>query len=336
MGRKPRIDYEGAWHHVFHRGLAKRTVFEVDEDYRFFKALLAKEARRDELEIHAYVLMQNHFHLLVRSAGGLDRAMQRVLSSYVRNFNRRRERDGPLFRGRYASKLVESDSYRGILVSYIDANPVRAGLATRPEEYPNGSAHDRLRGSANPWLESAWIEKELAGDAARLGSFAAAYRYAFHSGAEWARDLVEARMASKANGPDALDRLLSASADEVRRFFAEQKVMADGCLDGPPLASTPDVEGAVRDARDRHGAWRVFIERRDFDAWELVTVALRRELCRESNRAIARSLAASSTQIHRAHQRHLRAMADPRYARRLGEVGGQIMAIRGKKCRFRA
>ena len=141
MPRIPRGDVPGSWHHVMNRAIARRTLFERREDFRFFLAQVARSVRRGELEVHAYCLVGTHYHLLVRSPKGrLAEAMQRVQLAYSRWFNRSRRRDGSLVRSRYRSKAVRSLCYRRVLVGYIDANPCSARIAPRPESYPYGSA----------------------------------------------------------------------------------------------------------------------------------------------------------------------------------------------------
>lgn len=132
MPRRPRVDEEDLWHHVFNRGLARRAVFEVEDDFRYFKSRLACASRRKDFEIQGYALLPNHFHLLVRSRGRLSSGMNRVENEYVRWFNRRRGRDGSLFRGRFGSKPIRSHLYHSVLVRYLDFNAVEAGLAAEP------------------------------------------------------------------------------------------------------------------------------------------------------------------------------------------------------------
>ena len=159
MTRRPRLDGPGAWHHVMNRGIARRTLFEGSEDIRFFLSRLAGCVRRRQLEVHAYCVLTTHFHLLVRSPGGeLSAVMRQAQLEYVRRFNRKRRRDGPLMRGRFTSKLVLSLTYRRVLVRYIDANPVRAGICTDPREYPFGSASQYARRAGPPWGVRSWVE----------------------------------------------------------------------------------------------------------------------------------------------------------------------------------
>src|SRR5262249_61913289 len=109
-------------------------------------------------EVHAFCVLTTHFHLLVRSlTGELSRAMCEMQKEYSRWFNRTRRRDGPLFRGRFLSKPVESPEYREYLIRYIDFNPVSAGLAATPGLYPHGSARCYASPRGPAWLCRSWI-----------------------------------------------------------------------------------------------------------------------------------------------------------------------------------
>ena len=124
-----REDRVGAWHHVMNRGVARRTVFEGERDAGEFLGLVVQLREAGLMEVHSYCLMATHFHLLVRSpTGELARAMKLLQNGYSRWFNRARKRDGPLWRGRFLSRLVDSDEYWDLLVRYIDHNPVQAQI----------------------------------------------------------------------------------------------------------------------------------------------------------------------------------------------------------------
>lgn len=98
MVRLNRSDAPGVWHHVVNRGVAHRAIFESSAEMRHFLALLALQVRARRLEVHAYCLLNNHFHLLIRSPqGALAQVMHFVQWRYSRWFNARRGRDGPLF-----------------------------------------------------------------------------------------------------------------------------------------------------------------------------------------------------------------------------------------------
>ena len=100
--------------------------------------MLAENASKFAVEVHAYVLMSNHFHLLLtpQTADGLPQLMQAVGRSYVRYFNGIQKRTGTLWEGRYKSTLIQTDRYLLACMAYIDLNPVRAGLVAQPGDYP--------------------------------------------------------------------------------------------------------------------------------------------------------------------------------------------------------
>ena len=129
MPRPPRTDFPGAWHHVMNRGADHRDIFEHDVDCDVFLDALAEAAERSALEVHAYCLMTNHFHLLLRSLeGNLAAGMQFLSGRFTRSINLRVGRDGALFRGRYTSVLVASDAHLVQTCRYIHLNPVVARI----------------------------------------------------------------------------------------------------------------------------------------------------------------------------------------------------------------
>src|SRR5687767_10732382 len=162
MPRRRRSDSPGTLHHVFDRGIARRTVFESARDVRYFLALLACEVRAGRIEIIGFAILTTHFHLFVRSpCGELSEVMQRVLNLYVRYFNRTRRRDGPLFRGRFGSKPVWSERYARLLLRYIDQNAVGARLVFVGEQYPYGSARHYVAARRPVWLSTEWVDERM-------------------------------------------------------------------------------------------------------------------------------------------------------------------------------
>lgn len=135
--RPLRIEFEGAWYHVMNRGLARRRIFSDGADRRAFLQLLEAIWRRFGVEIHAYCLMDNHYHLLVRTpAAGLGRAMRHLNGVYTQGYNRRHGRDGPLFRGRYKAVLVDAEAYWLHLSRYVHRNPLEARRVEDLRAYP--------------------------------------------------------------------------------------------------------------------------------------------------------------------------------------------------------
>src|SRR5512136_907713 len=127
MARPWRIEYEGALYHVLSRGNERRNIFVQDPDRSRFLSAMAEMARRFQIEIFAYVLMANHYHLLLRTLrANLSPAMQWLGVTYTRRFNLEHARSGHLFQGRFHSMLVQDDAYLMELSCYIHRNPLRA------------------------------------------------------------------------------------------------------------------------------------------------------------------------------------------------------------------
>ena len=138
MARLPRLTLPGYPHHVIQRGNNRQAIFAKTADYQRLLDLLDDNARQFEVAIHAYVLMSNHFHLLVtpQTSDGLPQMMQAVGRRYVRYFNDSQQRSGTLWEGRYRSTLIQTDRYLLACMAYIDLHPVRAGLVAQAADYP--------------------------------------------------------------------------------------------------------------------------------------------------------------------------------------------------------
>ncbi len=156
MGRAWRIEYEGALYHVLSRGNERREIFYGDDDRRMFMATLGDMAERFEIDLYAYVLMSNHYHLLLRTRRpNLSRAMQWFGVTYTNRFNAKNGRIGHLFQGRFKTMLVESDAYLVRLSFYIHRNPLRAALVTRLADHRWSSCQAYAYGEKPPhWLRT--------------------------------------------------------------------------------------------------------------------------------------------------------------------------------------
>jgi putative transposase len=137
MARLPRLTLPGYPHHVIQRGNNRQPIFTSTSDREFLLELLDESATKFGVAIHAYVLMDNHFHLLATpaSADGLPQMMQAVGRRYVRLFNDSQSRTGTLWEGRYKSTLIQTDRYLLACMAYIDLNPVRAGISAQAADY---------------------------------------------------------------------------------------------------------------------------------------------------------------------------------------------------------
>ena len=138
MARLPRLTLPGFAHHVIQRGNNRQAIFASGADYQMLLELLEENARKFGVAIHAYVLMSNHFHLLLtpQTPDGLPQMMQALGRRYVRYFNDSQQRSGTLWEGRYKSALIQSERYLLACMAYIDLNPLRAGLVAAPGDYP--------------------------------------------------------------------------------------------------------------------------------------------------------------------------------------------------------
>ncbi len=126
MTRPIRIEYPDAWYHVTSRGNERQNIFRDDRDRRKFLVILADNLDRFQVELHGYALMSNHFHLLLKTPdANLKRFMQRFNTTYTVYFNRRHNRNGHLYQGRYKAILVQADTYLLELSRYLHLNPIR-------------------------------------------------------------------------------------------------------------------------------------------------------------------------------------------------------------------
>lgn len=136
MARPLRVEYPGAHYHVINRGNAGEDIFKGDRDKEKFLEYLAKAKERFAITIHSYCLMTNHYHLLLETPqSNLSVAVQWINVSYATWFNKKHQRQGHLFQGRFKAILVEADEYLQQLSRYIHLNPVCAKMAATPGEY---------------------------------------------------------------------------------------------------------------------------------------------------------------------------------------------------------
>jgi putative transposase len=147
MARLPRLSLPGLPQHIIQRGNNRQAIATSADDYQTLLALIDENARKFSVAIHAYVLMDNHFHLLVtpETAQALPQMMQAIGRRYVRYFNDSQGRSGTLWEGRYRSTVIQPESYLLACMAYIDLNPVRQGLVPQARDYP-WSSHGHYAG----------------------------------------------------------------------------------------------------------------------------------------------------------------------------------------------
>jgi REP element-mobilizing transposase RayT len=144
------------------RGVGRGKIFLTNDDCSRFLEYVAIAREKFNLDIFAFILMGNHYHILLRTnEANLSRTMQWIQTAYSIYYNRNHKRSGHLFQGRYKSVLVEGESYWNILSLYIHLNPIRAGMVEKLREYKWSSYHDYVNvRKRNKWVNS---EAVLAG-----------------------------------------------------------------------------------------------------------------------------------------------------------------------------
>jgi REP element-mobilizing transposase RayT len=137
MARPLRILYEGAFYHITARGNEEKKIFQSHKDYEKFLSYLSDAFHKFSMVLHAFVLMTNHYHLIVESPkANLSSFMHALNSAYMAYFNIKRGRSGHLFQRRYKAFINDKNHYLLELSRYLHLNPVRAGMTERPEDYP--------------------------------------------------------------------------------------------------------------------------------------------------------------------------------------------------------
>jgi len=149
MGRQARKLSSSGFYHIMIRGVNHQHIYEEDDDYIYFIKTMQDLKIGHAFEIHAYCLMSNHVHILLREKqiGDISLIMKRMLTKYAMYFNRKYQRSGALIASRYKSIPVEVDEYFIPLQRYIHQNPLKAGLVKKLEEYPFSSYGEYLNGS---------------------------------------------------------------------------------------------------------------------------------------------------------------------------------------------
>jgi len=159
MTRPLRVEYPDAFYHVINRGNYQEKIYINDRDKEKFLEYLEIAADRFSINFHGYCLMSNHYHLLVQTPdANLSKAMQWINVSYATYFNRKRDRHGHLFQGRFKAILIDADEYLKHLSRYIHLNPVRAKMVSSPAEY-QWSSYAAFIGQqkAPKFLETNWL-----------------------------------------------------------------------------------------------------------------------------------------------------------------------------------
>jgi REP element-mobilizing transposase RayT len=182
MSRPLRIEFPGATYHVTARGDRREAIFVDDTDRAGLLNVLAQGLQRFDAVALAYCLMGNHFHFVLHTRqANLSRLMRHVNGVYTQRFNRRHEKVGHLFQGRFKAILVDTQAYLLTLCRYVELNPVRAGLVPHPQAWAWSSCRAHVGAAAAPdWLDTRTLHAHLMGRECRTAADAtrAAQRYA--------------------------------------------------------------------------------------------------------------------------------------------------------------
>jgi putative transposase len=154
MARLPRLTLAGYPHHIILRGNNRQAIFMDNADFQRMLVLLQKHAQEQDVQMHAYVLMSNHLHLLLSPQlnDSVPKMMQAVGRAYVLYFNKRHSRSGTLWEGRYRSALIQTERYFLACMAYMDLNPVRAGMVAQAADYVWSSHGHYIGTRPETWL----------------------------------------------------------------------------------------------------------------------------------------------------------------------------------------
>ncbi len=155
MPRAPRILFCNAYYHVINRGRKRETVFHNERDFRKFLGILKEESQRLNVQVAAYCLMSNHYHILLKTPeANLPQLMHHINGKYVQYYNRKYKIDGALFCGRYKAFVIDEENYLIRVVRYIHLNPVEAKMVNNPDEYEWVTHKYYKRGGI---IKSSWL-----------------------------------------------------------------------------------------------------------------------------------------------------------------------------------
>jgi REP element-mobilizing transposase RayT len=316
------------------RGVGGRPIFERPDDYRYFQLLMACAVRSSRLLLHAFALMSNHYHLLVQSLdGNIGETMRRIQALYAGRFNRTRDtrRPGHLFGARFKSFPIRGNAYLFTAATYIDYNPVKAGLCRTPWAYPHGSARRLLLpGQVPRWLCAKTMDRLLAPHQADGGTRIQAYaRLHAGSSALDALDVLARCLDGRAptEGMD-IDELLGGTQAIRRTWLEKMARQADGTRISMPVVHPRNVVRVL----DEGGAWErtpLLPRGRSLSLRDVLEIGLLRDLAGMDYRSIGELIGLSRSAAAKRYDRHRRAMQeDATY----GDVAASIAASALRQC----
>ncbi|NVJ61945.1 MAG: transposase [Gammaproteobacteria bacterium] len=235
MPRPDRIVYEDAIYHVMNRGRSRQTIFHGADYYNAFENTLAEAHQRFDAKVHAYCLMGNHYHLLLQTPrANLARVMRHINGVYTQRYNRLKKTDGPLFRGRYKSILVEDDVYALYVSRYIHRNPIdmKRPIVSRLEDY----RHSSYPAYINKLKAPEWLSRDFL-----YGLEDSAKRYAgMRQFVEAGVDEYTAKLYSKQRWP------IVYGSKEFRQWVADEKLTEQSITKQASMViNTPSIEQII-------------------------------------------------------------------------------------------
>lgn len=320
MARPLRVQYPGAVYHVTARGNERKPIFRSAADRAQFLAVLAHAVERYRLILHAYILMDNHYHLLVETReANLAQALRHLNGVYTSAFNRTHRRVGHLFQGRYKAVMVDKESYLAELSRYLHLNPVRTKQPRALARYPWSSYWDYIgRRPAPPWLTRTMV----------LGAFGGPGR----TGERRYRAFVEAGAKTGVTSP--WDRVVAqvalgneAFVAGIRRQVARVAVASDREVPSRRhLAARPTWEAIARAVETAQPQLDALTTGRRSDPGRAVLVYLARERgglsLKDVGRRIGREDATVSQVARRVAERR---RADARWNQAIGRIERELL-----------
>ena len=162
MARPYRLQGENIFYHITNRGNGRQKIFLNNVDFKKFLEYLLKAKEKYSFYLYAYILMSNHYHLLIETRyPNLSKIMQYINSSYTTYFNIKRKKVGHMFQGRYKSIVVDKDNYFLGLTRYIHLNPIRAKMVNRPEEYQWSSYNGFIKRKGDGYIDKSCVRKQI-------------------------------------------------------------------------------------------------------------------------------------------------------------------------------
>ena len=159
MPRKPRVWYPGATYHIYARGNNRSAIFQHDKDYKVYLKLLNTVRRNSPFVLHSYCLMTNHLHLQIETIQDhISTIMKDLHTNYAIYFNKRYDRVGHVFQGRFGDTLIKNSSHFLETSRYIHRNPLEAHMVKQLEDYPWSSYPSYIHQLDNPYIDRSKTE----------------------------------------------------------------------------------------------------------------------------------------------------------------------------------